>query len=180
VAVAGSLPRGVSPEWLHKLLVRLKDLGLKVALDSSGLALRAGLAAGPWLIKPNTEELADALDAPIISIAAQAEAAASLRARGIEHVVISQGSEGVHWFSANTALQSMPPKVTVASTVGAGDSLLAGMIHGLLSGHSPQQTLRTATAIAAMAVTQIGFGINDPAQLKRLEGGVSVRTLAEK
>src|SRR5690606_2427392 len=92
VVVAGSLPRGVSPEWLHKLLVRLKDLGLKIALDSSGLALRAGLAAGPWLIKPNTEELADALDAPIISIAAQAEAAAGLLAKGIEHVVISQGS----------------------------------------------------------------------------------------
>ena len=92
--VAGSLPRGVSPEWLFGLLVRLKDLGLKVALDSSGMALRAGLAAGPWLIKPNTEELAEALDAPIISIAAQAEAAASLRARGIEHVVISQGSKG--------------------------------------------------------------------------------------
>jgi len=180
VVVAGSLPRGVSPEWLHKLLVRLKDLGLKIALDSSGLALRAGLAAGPWLIKPNTEELADALDAPIISIAAQAEAAAGLRAKGIEHVVISQGSEGVHWFSSNTALQSLPPKVTVASTVGAGDSLLAGMVHGLLSGHSPQQTLRTATAIAAMAVTQIGFGINDAAQLKRLESGVNVRTLAEQ
>ncbi len=180
VVVAGSLPRGVSPEWLHGLLVRLKDLGLKVALDSSGMALRAGLDAGPWLIKPNTEELAEALDAPIISIAAQAEAAASLRARGIEHVVISQGSEGVHWFSADAALQSLPPKVTVASTVGAGDSLLAGMVHGLLSGHAPQQTLRTATAIAAMAVTQIGFGITDSAQLKRLEGGVNVRTLAER
>jgi 1-phosphofructokinase len=77
-------------------------------------------------------------------------------------------------------LQSLPPKVTVASTVGAGDSLLAGMVHGLLSGHSPQQTLRTATAIAAMAVTQIGFGITDSAQLKRLEGGVNVRTLAER
>lgn len=180
VVVAGSLPQGISPAWLQALIVRLKNLGLNVALDTSGEALRAALKAGPWLIKPNTEELADALDAPIISIAAQAEAAAGLRAKGIEHVVISQGSEGVHWFSSSTALQSLPPKVTVASTVGAGDSLLAGMVHGLLSGHSPQQTLRTATAIAAMAVTQIGFGINDAAQLKRLESGVNVRTLAEQ
>ncbi|MEE4179733.1 1-phosphofructokinase [Pseudomonas viridiflava] len=180
VVVAGSLPRGVTPEWLKKLLVMLKDLGLKVALDSSGLALRAGLAAGPWLIKPNTEELADALDAPIISIAAQAEVAARLHTQGIEHVVISQGSEGVHWFSPNLALHSLPPKVTVASTVGAGDSLLAGMVHGLISGDGPHTTLRTATAIAAMAVTQIGFGITDTAQLKRLEGGVSVRNLTEQ
>ncbi|QSB19509.1 1-phosphofructokinase [Pseudomonas sp. 15A4] len=177
VVVAGSLPRGVSAQWLKTLLLRLNAMGLKVALDTSGEALRAGLEASPWMIKPNTEELADALDAPIISIAAQAEAAADLRQRGIEHVVISQGSEGVHWFSSNVALQALPPKVTVASTVGAGDSLLAGMVHGLLSGHKPEQTLRTATAIAAMAVTQIGFGINDPAQLKRLESGVNVRAL---
>jgi 1-phosphofructokinase len=177
VVVAGSLPRGVSAQWLKTLLLRLNAMGLKVALDTSGEALRAGLEASPWMIKPNTEELADALDAPIISIAAQAEAAADLRQRGIEHVVISQGSEGVHWFSSNVALQALPPKVTVASTVGAGDSLLAGMVHGLLCGHKPEQTLRTATAIAAMAVTQIGFGINDPAQLKRLESGVNVRVL---
>ncbi len=177
VVVAGSLPRGVSAQWLKTLLLRLNAMGLKVALDTSGEALRAGLEASPWMIKPNTEELADALDAPIISIAAQAEAAADLRQRGIEHVVISQGSEGVHWFSADVALQALPPKVTVASTVGAGDSLLAGMVHGLLCGHKPEQTLRTATAIAAMAVTQIGFGINDPAQLKRLESGVNVRVL---
>jgi 1-phosphofructokinase len=179
VVVAGSLPRGVDPQWLKTLLLRLNDMGLKVALDTSGEALRAGLEASPWLIKPNTEELADALDAPIISIAAQAEAAAALRQRGIEHVVISQGAEGVHWFSSSVALQALPPKVTVASTVGAGDSLLAGMVHGLLVGSKPEQTLRTATAIAAMAVTQIGFGINDTVQLKRLEGGVSVRALTE-
>ncbi|HEX8589417.1 1-phosphofructokinase [Pseudomonas sp.] len=177
VVVAGSLPRGVSAQWLKTLLLRLNAMGLKVALDTSGEALRAGLEASPWMIKPNTEELADALNAPIISIAAQAQAAADLRQRGIGHVVISQGSEGVHWFSADVALQALPPKVTVASTVGAGDSLLAGMVHGLLCGHTPELTLRTATAIAAMAVTQIGFGINDPAQLKRLESGVNVRVL---
>jgi len=177
VVVAGSLPRGVDAQWLKTLLLRLNERGLKVALDTSGEALRAGLEASPWMIKPNTEELADALDAPIISIAAQAQAAAALHQRGIEHVVISQGAEGVHWFSSTVALQALPPSVTVASTVGAGDSLLAGMVHGVLSGHSPEQTLRTATAIAAMAVTQIGFGINDTAQLKWLASGVSVRAL---
>ena len=68
----------------------------------------------------------------------------------------------------------------MASTVGAGDSLLAGMLHGLLSADLPETTLRRATAIAAMAVTQIGFGISDDAQLVRLESGVHVRALTEQ
>ncbi len=180
VIVAGSLPQGVSPEWLHDLLLRLKALGLKVILDTSGQALKHGLAASPWLIKPNAEELSDALGCDISSLEAQIAAAGRLQAQGVEHVVISHGADGVNWFSRAPALQALPPRVSVASTVGAGDSLLAGMVHGLLSGHSPEQTLRTATAIAAMAVTQIGFGISDAAHLATLESGVSVRPLTEE
>lgn len=180
VVVAGSLPRGVTAQWLRELIERLNQLGLKVALDSSGEALRAALKASPWLIKPNTEELADALGCEVVSHTAEAQAAARLHAQGIEHVVISHGADGVNWFSVGSALHATPPKVSVASTVGAGDSLLAGMLHGLLSADTPEQTLRTATAIAAMAVTQIGFGIHDRAQLTQLEQGVRVRPLTEQ
>ncbi|WP_434561037.1 1-phosphofructokinase [Pseudomonas sp. Z5-35] len=180
VVVAGSLPRGVSPQWLQALIARLKQLGLNVALDTSGEALRVALAAGPWLIKPNTEELADALGCEVVTELAQAQAAERLHAQGIEHVVISHGADGVNWFSVGAALHASPPKVSVASTVGAGDSLLAGMLHGLLSADTPEQTLRTATAIAAMAVTQIGFGIHDTGLLASLEQGVRVRPLTEQ
>ncbi|GLH44964.1 phosphofructokinase [Pseudomonas atacamensis] len=180
VVVAGSLPRGVTAQWLRELIERLNALGLKVALDSSGEALRAALQASPWLIKPNTEELAHALGCEVVSPIAEAQAAARLHGQGIEHVVISHGADGVNWFSVGSALHATPPKVSVASTVGAGDSLLAGMLHGLLSADTPEQTLRTATAIAAMAVTQIGFGINDAAQLAQLEQGVRVRPLTEQ
>jgi 1-phosphofructokinase len=173
VVVAGSLPRGVSPQWFQSLVAELKSLGLKVALDTSGEALRAGLQAGPWLVKPNTEELADALGHAT-------DAISQLHQQGVEHVVVSDGAAGVSWYSSGATLHATPPKVTVASTVGAGDSLLAGMLHGLLNGDTPEQTLRRATAIAAMAVTQIGFGISDDAALARLESGVHVRTLTEQ
>ncbi|MBN2978553.1 1-phosphofructokinase [Pseudomonas lactucae] len=173
VVVAGSLPRGVSPQWFQNMLEQLKALGLKVVLDTSGEALRAGLKAGPWMVKPNTEELAEALDNAT-------DAVSQLHQQGVEHVVVSDGAAGVTWYSSAATLHATPPQVTVASTVGAGDSLLAGMLHGLLSGDTPEQTLRRATAIAAMAVTQIGFGISDDAQLARLESGVVVRTLTEQ
>lgn len=181
VVVAGSLPRGVSAQWLRELVLRLKALGCKVILDTSGEALKEGLRAGPWLVKPNAEELSEALGHPVSSVASQVAAATELQTLGISHVVISHGADGVNWFSRGTQpLQALPPKVRVASTVGAGDSLLAGMVHGLISGHSPEQTLRSATAIAAMAVTQIGFGISDALQLVALESGVNVRALAQE
>ncbi|NWE75688.1 MULTISPECIES: 1-phosphofructokinase [Pseudomonas] len=173
VVVAGSLPRGITPQWFQGLLQQLKNLGLKVALDTSGEALRAGLNAGPWLIKPNTEELADALGH-------STDAIRELHQLGVEHVVVSDGAAGVSWYSPGTALHATPPKVRVASTVGAGDSLLAGMLHGLLTFDVPETTLRRATAIAAMAVTQIGFGITDDAQLESLQSGVHVRPLTEQ
>ncbi|TWI54364.1 1-phosphofructokinase [Pseudomonas duriflava] len=179
VVVAGSLPRGVTPEWLAALIQRLNSMGVRVALDTSGAALRAGLAAGPWLIKPNTEELSEACSEPAESAEQQAALVERLKAQGIAHIVISQGSAGVRWFGPQV-WQSTPPTVQVASTVGAGDSLLAGMVHGLLSGWSPDDTLRHATAIAALAVTQIGFGINDPARLAELAGGVHVQAITEQ
>ncbi len=178
--VAGSLPRGVAPCFLAELITRLKGHGLKVALDSSGAALRAGLQASPWLIKPNTEELSELCGRSLTDIAAQREEAGQLQAQGIEQIVISQGADGVNWFGPGFALHAQPPRVSVASTVGAGDSLLAGMVHGLLWDWPAARALRHATAIAAQAVTQVGFGISDAAQLQQLEGAVEIRALEEQ
>ncbi|MFK8332081.1 1-phosphofructokinase [Pseudomonas sp. BJa5] len=175
VVVAGSLPRGVTAQWLRQLLDRLKAMGLKVALDSSGDALRLGLQSGPWLVKPNTDELGEVLGSAVHGFAEQQAAARQLIEQGVEHVVVSQGERGVNWFSQGAVLGAVPPRIKVASTVGAGDSLLAGMVHGLLRDEAPAQTLRRATAIAAQAVTQIGFGINDREQLAQLECDVSLR-----
>ncbi|WP_349976610.1 1-phosphofructokinase [Pseudomonas sp. WHRI 8519] len=174
VVVAGSLPRGISPDWFARLLEQLKGQGLKVALDSSGAALRAGLDSAPWLVKPNTEELGEVLGLDVHSAAEQQAAAQRLLATGVEHVVVSAGEQGVSWFTAGRTLHAQPPQVRVASTVGAGDSLVAGMVHGLLLAEAPLQTLRRATAIAAQAVTQVGFGIRDREQLARLEAAVQL------
>lgn len=174
VVVAGSLPRGIDPQWFAELLGQLKAQGLKIALDSSGEALRAGLQAAPWLVKPNTDELAEVLGHSVTGRAEQQQAASQLLASGIEHVVVSQGEHGVSWYRAGAVLHAQPPQVRVASTVGAGDSLVAGMVHGLLQGEAPAQTLRRATAIAAQAVTQVGFGIRDSAQLEQLQAGVHI------
>lgn len=179
VVVAGSLPRGIEVQWFVELLQRLKRLGARVALDTSGAALREGLTAAPWLIKPNEDELGEARGTDLAAPQALAAEAGRLRSEGIEHVVISQGAEGVSWFSPNGALHAHPPKVQVVSTVGAGDSLLAGMLHGLLEGWPAERTLAHATAIAAQAVGQVGFGITDTLQLAEFEAAVRLQPLSQ-
>ena len=178
VVVAGSLPRGVELPWFVELLQRLARLGARVALDTSGAALREGLALSPWLIKPNEEELAQARGLDPADAQALADEARRLNAR-IAHVVMSQGAAGVSWLSPAAAWHAQPPKVRVVSTVGAGDSLLAGMLHGLLAGWPAERTLAHATAIAAQAVGQIGFGITDRAQLAELEAAVRLQPLSQ-
>ncbi|WP_313307103.1 1-phosphofructokinase [Stutzerimonas balearica] len=178
VVVAGSLPRGVELPWFVELLQRLARLGARVALDTSGAALREGLALSPWLIKPNEEELAQARGLDPADAQVLADEARRLNAR-IEHVVMSQGAAGVSWFSPAAAWHAQPPRVRVVSTVGAGDSLLAGMLHGLLAGWPAERTLAHATAIAAQAVGQIGFGITDRAQLAELEAAVRLQPLSQ-
>ncbi len=179
VVVAGSLPRGIDSQWFFQLLNSLKALGVRVALDTSGVALRDGLATRPWLIKPNEEELAEARGVDLTGSSALLAEARRLQGEGIEHVVVSQGADGVSWFSPGAALHAQPPKVQVISTVGAGDSLLAGMLHGLLVGWPAERTLAHATAIAAQAVGQVGFGITDTAQLAELQAAVCLQPLSQ-
>jgi 1-phosphofructokinase len=179
VVVAGSLPRGIDSQWFVEMLNTLKALGMRVALDTSGAALRDGLATRPWLIKPNEEELAEARGIELPGSSALAAEAQRLQGEGIEHVVVSQGANGVSWFSPSAALHANPPKVQVVSTVGAGDSLLAGMLHGLLEGWPAERTLTHATAIAAQAVGQVGFGITDTDGLAELEAAVRLQSLSQ-
>ncbi len=169
IVIAGSLPQGFSAEELSTLILWLQSAGKKVAVDTSGVALKAAIAAHPWLTE--TYHL------PAETFAEQQHLFASLNSQ-IEHIVVSMGENGVNWLHRTQPLHATAPKVTVQSTVGAGDSLLAGMIHGLLSSTSPEETLKTATAIASNAVTQIGFALPDFAVIEDLKSQISVQSLS--
>ncbi|WP_241006091.1 PfkB family carbohydrate kinase, partial [Aeromonas media] len=107
----------------------------------------------------------------------QAECARELQAVGIPHVVISNGADGLIWFGPDAVWQAIPPRMKVVSTVGAGDSLVAGLAHGLSLGWSPEQTLRLATAVSALAVSQVAVGFDDIKVLTPLLEQVRVQRL---
>lgn len=178
VAVCGSLPRGVTPEQFSAWLKALAENGVKVVLDSSNAALTAGLMANPWLVKPNHRELEAWIGHKLNSLSEIVDAAKQLKAQGIANVIISMGAEGSLWLSDDAIIQAQPPKCeNVVSTVGAGDSMVAGLIYGLSQGLSQQQTLAFASAVSAFAVSQSNVGIPDRSQLDPILAKVNINII---
>ena len=178
VVIAGSLPQGFSTEELQNLMQLIQRHHKKIAIDTSGKALVTAIQNQPWMIKPNTDELTESYGLAANTYAEQQKLFSGLNST-IEHIVVSMGEHGVNWLHQTHPLHAQAPKVSVKSTVGAGDSLLAGMIHGLVSHLSMQETLKTATAIASHAVTQIGFRIPDADTLQQLKSQTTINSLSE-
>ena len=179
VAVCGSLPRGVTPELFADWLLQLHQAGVKVVLDSSNAALTAGLKANPWLVKPNHRELENWVGHSLPTLNDIIVAAKKLKAQGIANVIVSMGVNGSLWLSDNAVVQAQPPKCeNVVSTVGAGDSMVAGLIYGFVNNLSQQETLAFASAVSAFAVSQSNVGVSDRALLEPILKQVKV-TLIE-
>ncbi len=178
---AGSLPQNLAPEIVAEWITMLRQQGKKVALDSSQAMLQAGVSCSPWLIKPNEHELSQLLGCELTTVAQCIEALPKLEQYNIEHVLISMGAEGVLWHNQGQTLLAVPPKVSVASTVGAGDSLVAGFVWAQQqmqsAGWSKQQVLSFATAVGAHAVTQTNVGIDDVDAVHKLQLQVSVELI---
>lgn len=162
VVVAGSLPPGLSLDAFSTLLTHLKASGVPLWVDTSGPALNAAIKTCPTGVKPNENELAEWAGSPLDSTQAQLAAANRLHHSGIANALISAGADGVLWVNAQGAWHATPPKVTASNTVCAGDTFVAGMLHGLLTHQHGQQdaeqTLRFATALSAEAVRHVGVG----------------------
>lgn len=181
LVVAGSLPPGLSLDDFRKLLDHLNASGVPLWVDTSGPALNAAIAIRPSGVKPNESELAEWAGEDMISSDARLTAAKQLHQSGIANALISAGAEGVLWVSAQGAWHATPPKVTATNTVCAGDTFVAGMLHGLLSQHTGQQdaeqTLRFATALSAEAVRHIGVGNPHAADFDSLQQHTRIRRL---
>ncbi|WP_338804967.1 1-phosphofructokinase [Xenorhabdus griffiniae] len=165
VVVSGSLPEGIKAESFADWMMQLRQSCPCVIFDSSREALVAGLKALPWLVKPNRYELEIWAGKPLPDLDSVIDAAHELRNRGIAHVVISLGEQGALWVNASGAWLARPPHCEVVSTVGAGDSMVGGLVYGLLMRESSEHTLRLATAVSALTVSQPNVGIKSRTEL---------------
>jgi 6-phosphofructokinase 2 len=164
VVCSGSLPPGTPAEIYAWTAGIARDLGARFVVDSSGDPLREALAVGVFLAKPSLrefEELTGTHTADETQLASLAEDL--VRRGGCEVLVLSLGAGGVLWTTSGQQEHLYPPAVGVASSIGAGDSLVAGTVLGLDRGWSLAEAIRFGVAAAAATVGSPGT------QLCRLE-----------
>jgi 1-phosphofructokinase len=161
VVLSGSLPPGC-PDDLYARLLGL--LACPVALDSSGGPLTAALAAGPALVKPNREELEDATGLTVTTVGEAVDAARTLLDRGAGAVLASLGSDGAVLVQPDGAWYGEAAVDAPVSSVGAGDTALAGFLS--VGGRGPS-ALAEALAFGAAAVRMPGSRVPRPADLDR-------------
>ena len=165
VVGCGSLPPGAPDDLYAVLVARARALGVRVAIDSSGSPMVAGVAARPHLIKPNRDELAELVDTPLPTLGAVRDAARDLVAGGIETVAVSLGADGALIVTAGVVAHVRTTITQRLSTVGAGDCMLAGLLAGLAKGEAPEDALVTGSLWGSAAVTLPGSRVPSPADL---------------
>lgn len=175
--LAGSLPAGLAPDSYAVWTKRLRERGAFVAVDTSGAPLRAAVEAKPDMVKPNAHELSELLGRPLPDRDSVIRAARDLHASGIGLVVVSLGGDGAVFVGEEGALLAVPPKVEVASTVGAGDAMVAGVIAARAAGLDLESCARQGTAFAAGTLAQLGPVLPPPDRIDALKRAVRVESL---
>jgi len=162
VVASGSLPLDVADDVYARLTEQFTVAGLRVAIDTSGPALAAALSARPTLIKPNREELSEAVGWDVLTLADAVAAAQALRERGAEMVLASLGPDGAALVTGDGVNFGECSVAERRSTVGAGDCLLAGFLAGGAVGSA---ALGNALCWAAAAVGAPGSAMPTPAEI---------------
>ncbi|MGW0748327.1 1-phosphofructokinase family hexose kinase [Streptomyces sp. NPDC002587] len=169
VALCGSLPPGV-PVGAYAVLVRTaRTAGVPVLLDTSGEALRRGVAARPEMIKPNAAELAE-----LTGSREPLPATRDARRRGAHAVITSLGPAGLLAATPEGTWQAAPPRALTGNPTGAGDSAVAGLLSGLTEGLDWPERLARAVALSAATVHAPAAGEFDPRTYEEVRGSVKV------
>lgn len=161
VVLSGSLPPGAPYDFYAELTGIARRMNTRVVLDASGPALREGLGASPWMVKPNRVECESIFGQPMEGREALLQAAARLLAMGVEIAAITLGSEGALLVTEKAAWHALPPPIEFASAVASGDSFVAAFLWEWLHGACPgsaESALRLATGAGAANAAVIGAG----------------------
>lgn len=169
VIISGSLPPGLEPGYIKQLVSIAKKHKAKVVVDTSGETLQEALKEGVYLLKPNIGELSRMVKKQQLDNDSADDAARELIKQGkAEIVVVSMGPQGAYLVTADKVEHIPAPSVKKLSTVGAGDSMVAGMVSVLANGGSLTEMARMGVACGSAATMNPGTGLFKREDAERL------------
>ena len=178
VVASGSLPPGVPDTVYGQVAKAAKAKGAKFILDSSGAALKAALAEGVYLIKPNLRELRALVGAHLNGRTARVEACRKLvKANHVEVVALTLGNQGALLVTSERAWSAKAVPVKAVSAIGAGDSFLGALVWALSSGRRLEDALRYGVAAGCSALLTPGTGPCRREDIERLVGEVKLEVI---
>ncbi len=158
--LAGSLPPGVSDAFYAQVVSVLNQRQAQAVLDTTGEALRLGCAEKPYLVKPNAEEARSLTGLPMDSPDEIARGAAEIRKMGAQNVVISMGKAGALLQTESDTWLTHSPKIKEKNPIGAGDSMVGGLVWALTQGLALKDALgwgvACGAATASLSGTEVG------------------------
>ncbi len=151
VTLTGRLPDGIPMEKVKGMLSRFQEKGIRTVIDSRSFTLADLIEVKPFLIKPNEEEIVTYMHREVNSISDALLAAKELYECGIKNVMISMGARGAVLVSEEGEFVASAPHITPRSTIGAGDSSIAGYLAALSCGERAERSLCYAIAFGSAA-----------------------------
>ncbi|WP_157831457.1 1-phosphofructokinase family hexose kinase [Confluentibacter flavum] len=159
LVLSGSLPQNVPTDYYATLIKHVSHKNIKIVIDTSGPALTEALKEKVFLVKPNQKELAQWADKEFLSSTEQEDFALEMVKSGkAEYVVVSLGARGAFMASKDGVVYQSTPSVSVKSTIGAGDSMVAGLIYGIKNDFLVKDILKWG--VACGVATTINEGTN--------------------
>jgi len=177
IIFAGSVPPGVPYYIYRELIDRMKVLGIRTVLDAADMWLIEGIHARPDIIKPNVREAQTLLGVELKTEEDIICAVKTIVGMGVGIAAISRGPDGMIIADGNVVLKVVPPQVEIMSTVGAGDSTVAGLVFKLSEGGSLEEASRLAVAAGTAATLTPGTELCHKEDVERLLPLVTVEKM---
>lgn len=170
LVASGSLPPGMPEDFYQRVQATAGKRGIRMVLDTSGAALRMGLAGGGiYLVKPSQGELQQLVGRKLEGVEAISTAASAIVKQGqAEYVAVTMGHEGAVLAGPDGTLFLPAIEIEAKSAVGAGDSFLAAMVYALTAHWSHAEAFRYGIAAGAAAVLTPGTDLCHREDIERL------------
>jgi 6-phosphofructokinase 2 len=174
MVISGSVPLCINSNIYNQIINLMRKKGVKVSLDADGEVFKQGIKAKPYMIKPNKHEFSRLIGEDVSDIDDVVFHARHIVNTGISLVIVSLGADGIVAATKKKALYLAPPKVDVVNKIGAGDSLVAGIVHGMTNGESLEEALTLGVASGTATTMVEGTALCRKADVMKLKDEITI------